>query len=155
MAIFFSCSQRYSPANDFQTEEVDDGTSVQIIGYSGRGGEVRIPPRIRGLPVTVIWDEAFMQKQLTGVVIPNSVTFIGEWTFAGNTITGVDIPESVTHIGEGAFAENRITNVTIPDSMTNIGAWAFERNRIATVTVPSHTEVHPQAFNRAVAITRR
>ncbi|WIL01335.1 ribonuclease inhibitor [Riemerella phage vB_RanS_CRP6] len=37
------------------------------------------------------------------LIIPNSVTHIGDWAFDGNQLTSVEIPNSVTHIGDWAF----------------------------------------------------
>ena len=53
--------------------------AVTITAYTGAGGAVSIPDLIEGLPVTTIGDWAFSSiAALTGVVIPNSVTNIGE-----------------------------------------------------------------------------
>ena len=60
-------------------------------------------------------------------VIPNSVTYIGEYAFGGcSGLTNLTIPNSVTSIGNEAFyACNGLTNVTIPNSVTEIGKYAF------------------------------
>jgi hypothetical protein len=72
---------------------------------------------------------------LTSVIIPDSVTYIGEWAFSGcNSLTSIIIPASVTHIGECAFSNGRsLTSVIIPDSVTHIGEWAFDDDIIFTV----------------------
>ena len=64
---------------------------------------------------------------ITHLVIPNSVTSIGEYAFyACSSLTGVTIPDSVTSIGEYAFCDcSSLTSVTIPDSVTSIGRCAF------------------------------
>ena len=45
-------------------------------------------------------------EEITDLVIPHSVTKIGEYTFGGfSSLTSVTIPNSVTDIGAGAFRD--------------------------------------------------
>ena len=62
------------------------------------------------------------------IVIPNSVTSIGEYAFWGcSSLISVTIPNSVTSIGEYAFDGcSGLTSVTIGNSVTSIGEGAFE-----------------------------
>ena len=66
-------------------------------------------------------------KLITDLVIPNSVTSIGDSAFSDcYGLTSVTIPYSVTSIGEGAFAGcSGLTSVTIGNSVTSIGDSAF------------------------------
>ena len=66
-------------------------------------------------------------SSLTSVVIPDSVTTIGDYAFKGcSSLTSVVIPDSVTTIGNYAFSGcSRLTSVVIPDSVTTIGNAAF------------------------------
>ena len=66
--------------------------------------------------------------KLTSMIIPNSVTSIGDGAFYDcSSLTSVTIPNSVTSIGEGAFYNcSSLTSVTIPNSVKTIGTSAFE-----------------------------
>lgn len=66
-------------------------------------------------------------KSITRVIIPYSVTSIGESAFRGCTnLRYVFIPESVTSIGPSAFKEcENLRRIYLPDSITYIGVHAF------------------------------
>jgi len=66
-------------------------------------------------------------NEITNLVIPNSVTSIGNGAFEGcSSLTSVTIPNSVTSIGGAAFYGcSSLTSVTIPNSVTSIDANAF------------------------------
>ena len=98
--------------------------------------------------VTSIGDDAFKEKELTSVTIPNSVTSIGDRAFENNQLTEVNIPNGVTSIGEWAFENNQLTEVNIPNGVTSIGASAFYRNQLTSVTIPNGvTSIENSAFS--------
>ena len=78
--------------------------------------------------VTNIGDEVFSDcESLTGIVIPDSVTSIGESAFSGCTsLSSIVIPDSVTSIGDRSFwGCSSLSDIVIPDSVTSIGGGAF------------------------------
>lgn len=106
---FIACNNN---AADFRIAPLGNGTA-EIIDYVGTNQTVRIPSRIQRMTITGIGDEAFRNKQIISVTIPNTVTEIGHRAFEGNMLTSLTIPESVRHLGFDAFARNRLTSVTI------------------------------------------
>ena len=52
-----------------------------ITGYAGSNTDIIIPASIRGVAVTNIGDLAFQNNNLTSVIIPDSVTYIGDGAF--------------------------------------------------------------------------
>ena len=66
-------------------------------------------------------------KEVTNLVVPDSVTKIGNFAFSGcSSLTKVTIPDSVTEIGICAFSNcSNLSSVTIPSSVKEIGDGAF------------------------------
>ncbi len=77
-----------------------------VAGYQGDDGEVTIPAEVDGVPVVGILDHAFAEySSLTGITLPESITFIGEYAFFEcYNLTRITIPAGVVSIGDAAFA---------------------------------------------------
>jgi len=121
-------------AGDFEIRGNDDVT-LTILNYKGTVKDIVIPEKLYNMPVTNLLEGSFKNKGLTGVVIPKTITVIGNDTFRQNLLTSVSIPETVKRIGDYAFASNKLTAVTIPAGVEYIGNYAFEKNQISTLTV--------------------
>ncbi len=91
--------------------------------------------------VKVICDNAFlMRPSLQSIVIPNSVTSIGDWAFEYCTfLKSIVIPESVTSIGNGAFhCCKSLQSIVIPESVTSIGTNPFADSGVRSIV--SHSK---------------
>ncbi len=81
----------------------------------------------------------FVSRCLSRVVIPDSVTTIGDRAFSECcSLSSVVIPDSVTAIGQEAFSYCKsLSSVVIPDSVTTIGDGAFAGcSSLSCVTLP-------------------
>ena len=173
LAAFAACTDPlagdlglYCPEDHFEIRIINDGTAMEITGYVGGRTDVRIPPYIRGLPVTAIGERAFAGAswvwsdddgltwvvkghRISSVNIPDTVTHIGDWAFTYNQLTSVAIPNSVVSIGRDAFAGNQFTSIAIPSAITSIEPGAFADNQLVYVIIPNNvTYIGSQAFAR-------
>ena len=102
----------------------------------------------------VICDSAFDFKfrcsSLQSIVIPDSVTKIGNKAFIGcHSLQNIVIPESVTKIGNKAFIScHSLQNIVIPESVTKIGDEAFKWCKsLQSVVIPeSVTKIGKEVF---------
>jgi len=153
LALFaaYTHAQQFDSEAHFTWESSADG--VTITGFTGTQALVRIPPYIQGMPVVSIGIAAFLQRGLSAVFIPDTVTNIGPMAFASNQITFVRIPDSTTFIGQLAFADNRLSSVAIPAYVTSIGYRAFHGNELLLVVIPdSVIAIGDGAFGNATLI---
>ena len=108
--------------------------------------------------VTSIGENAFEDfSSLTSVTIGNSVTSIGRYAFSGcYGLTSITIGDSVASIGVHAFSGCKgLISVTIPNSVTSIENGAFEGcSGLASITIGnSVTSIGYQAFYHCSNLT--
>ncbi len=164
----------------FEYDEGSDGYRVVNAGYL-IADSIEIPSiyndGIHGLkPVTKIDDGAFnCCYELGEVVIPSSVTSIGNYAFSsceslssvdfgsnsqlqsiGNSafayctsLTSITIPSTVISIGNAAFNGcSALTDIVIPDGVTSIGRITFQQcDSLTSIIIPSSVKsIESDAF---------
>ena len=105
------------------------------------------------LTVNTVNKANYPNGEIDGVIIPNSVTSIGEWAFRAWSSNNqpLVIPNSVTSIGDQAFYYWTSNNqpLVIPNSVTSIGDGAFSQwtsNTHPLVIPNSVTSIKASAF---------
>lgn len=90
------------------------------------------------------------------VVLPSSVTSLGNFAFNASNIGSVTLPEGLTEIPRYCFRESRIQKMVVPESVTTIREQAFFYCRFLTnISLPAHiTSIESDAFDSPIAITR-
>ncbi len=138
-------------SGDFYYIENTDTTSVTITGYtdSAPRDHVVIPQTINGKQVTAIGDEAFQNKSIQSLKLPDGLVSLGIKAFFNNPLTSLEIPGSVKEIGHGAFQINKLTSLTLNNGLEKIGKNAFTNNELTVLHLPdSVTELGMYAFQR-------
>ena len=122
-----------------QLKELTLPTNLQAIGANAfhdcpyLTGELVIPST-----VTSIGDYAFEGTDYSSVKLPNALKIIGNYAFNNLPIEQrLVLPGKVTSVGTGAFAGTKITGLSIPDGVKSIGAHAFANTPIqGHLTIP-------------------
>ncbi len=143
----------------------EDGTSYCVSGFGTASvTDIVIAEEYEGLPVTRIDNNAFscmkvtvgggfeLVDRVTSMIIPDSVTSIGEFAFQGCSFTNIHIPNSVTSIGYGAFyACYNIRSITIPNSVTSIEGGVFGAcESLTSITVEKGNPVYHSYKNSII-----
>ncbi len=141
----------------------DDGTYAVGVGSAKYLSKIVIPTTYKGKAVTEIasffadTDINRANSTIKEVVIPDTVTTIGEYAFYScYSLTSVVIPDSVTSIGDYAFSHcSGLTSVVIPDSVTSIGDYVFSHcSGLTSVVIPdSVTSIGNGAFLSCYSLT--
>ena len=132
------------------------------VKYSKDGRKLlKAPKKLDGIysirkGTKIICEEAFRWNKLIGclflksLVIPDSVTNIGDYAFWGcKSLKSLVIPDGVTSIGDCAFYDcESLKSLVIPDSVTSIGKSAFSGCKsLKSLVIPdSVTSIGGRAF---------
>ena len=131
----------------------DDGSYCFLRCSVGYKGAVNIPRKYNGKEVTEIRDEAFADcKEVTSVVIPGSVKYIGDGVFNNCTkLSRISVPSSndYYYAVNGVLFNKSQTEIikypqaktdesyTVPDGVNVIGDYAFSNcENLSSVEIP-------------------
>ncbi len=96
-------------------------------------------------------------KEITKVIIPQSLSSIGSYAFAGcHRIRKLVIPQSIKSIGEGAFyCCDSVVSITLPNTLTSIANYTFAGcGSLKTINIPeSVTSIGDYAFLDCKSLT--
>lgn len=138
LCVFHRKGEQVNPASDFAYAA--DGGEVTITDYIGTSEHVLIPDAIDGLPVTALGHRAFYEKTVTTVVVPDSVTEIGEACFSGdNYLVSLTLPDGLAELPPIALEScYSLMDFELPKGLKTIGAGALQAIFYLThLTIPA------------------
>ena len=154
---------------DLSTERTEEELNEAFVDecgvkYSKDGRKLlRVPRKLSGAysvkeGTRIMCDYAFSGcRSLSEIVIPSSVTNIGDNVFSGcDSLSEIVIPSSVTSIGKGVFSScNSLSEIVISSSVTSIGDWAFYGCRsLSEIVIPSSvTSIGDRAFDNCRSLS--
>ena len=114
--------------------------TIEITGYSGNNSELKIIDNINGNPVTRLADNAFKNcKNLTKVVVPDSVVNMGDYVFYGCVnLDEINIPDDMNYIGKYSFDNTKILN-NQSETLKYIGNWVIDCKNVEDVSIKNGT----------------
>ena len=77
---------------------------------------------------------------LKNIILPSSLTSLGEYSLSGTAIANITLPEKITNIPNGLFSNcSKLTNFTISSNINTLGRNAFENCiRITKFVIPDN-----------------
>lgn len=148
LCVFHRKDERVNPASDFDCTA--ENGEVTITDYTGTREHVLIPSEIDGQPVTALADKAFYEKHVTTVVVPDSVTEIGDLCFSGdNYLVSLTLPDELAELSYAALESCfRLMDFDLPQGLKKISGSALQYNYYLThLTLPSSlTEIEQLNF---------
>ncbi len=138
LRVFHRKDERVNPASDFDCTA--ENGEVTITDYTGTREHVLIPSEIGGFPVTALADKAFYEKHVTTVVVPDSVTEIGDLCFSGdNYLVSLTLPDGLAELSYGALEScYSLMDFELPKGLKTIGEGALQSIFYLThLTIPA------------------
>lgn len=138
LRVFHRKDERVNPASDFAY--TTENGEVTITDYTGTREHVLIPSEIGGFPVTALADKAFYEKHVTTVVVPDSVTEIGDLCFSGdNYLVSLTLPDGLAELSYGALEScYSLMDFELPKGLKTIGEGALQSIFYLThLTIPA------------------
>ncbi len=119
--------------------------------------DVIIPSTYQGCPVVGIADFAFQGEKIESIVIPDSVTSIGDYAFEYcGSLTSIVIPDSVSELGSGAFIKCfSLKSIVIPNGVLEIKSGTFSGcNSLTSVVIGNGVaSIRHYAFASCTSLT--
>lgn len=143
-----------------------DSTSASINGYKGTEHSITLPSQVGNRQITRIGERAFrpdshkqfrkLYRELTSVVIPEPITFIGSMAFNNcQSLKEVVLPNTLNSIMYSAFENCRsLERIEIPSSVYSLDSGVFRecRNLTECIFHSHNTKLNGDTFFRCESL---
>lgn len=166
---------KYDYANDFHeglamdsvitvngiTYSITDsiGNQLCVIMANGQEGNIVIPDTVRynaiDYSVTSVGDYAFSSSEAHSIILPPTISQIGQYAFRGcKNLESIIVPSGVTELGTSTFHSSGVNSVSLPSTLKQIGLACFsDCQNLISVDVPqSVTEIGNGAFSNCTSL---
>ncbi len=131
---------------------------IFITGYNGNATDLELPSKVANKEIVGICDFAFNYRtSIISVVIPDSITIVGERAFANcSSLETVIMGNNIKTIGDYAFYYcTRLKEIELVESITYIGQYAFAYCvRLESIRFPSQiTEISDYVLQNCTSLT--
>ena len=132
---------------------LNDDRSGYIISAKDPGkisGRIEVPAYYNNLPVTKIGEAGFKDSGITHLVLPNTITVIGEFAFQfNNLLTDVYFGSNLEEIHHSAFYGcNKLSNIEFPSTLHTIRYYAFTKcSALRSVYLPKSVILWDNPFS--------
>lgn len=121
-----------------------DGGKASVMQQKGLTGDIVIPETVRyggdDYTVTTVQNNAFSGNDITGVVLPNTVTVMGSSCFSScSKLVSADLPDNITSLGGNSFSFcYSLKSVDLPEALVSLGDMCFEScNMLEAIELPA------------------
>ncbi len=132
----------------FKLKEIENGYSIEETANYNYPTKLTLPSEYDEKPIIEIAELGMTTLNVTELIIPSSITKIGNDAFLGNpNLCIVDMSACSLEIGSGAFYMSNVYAVELGKT-TSIGEDAFADSNLCTVHIPSTVKtIGDNAFN--------
>lgn len=155
---FSGCTslKSYSLSGESMAYAVEEGViydidKTAIVAFpSGKTGEIIIPNT-----VTTVGNYAFAGAVIDKVTFQTGLKSMGDYAFSGAQTKTVILPEGLETIGRNAFAHSGITSITIPESVLTVGSYLFYQSALEEITILAPlNHLAGNMFNGCASLTK-
>ncbi len=122
--------------SEFEYYSTDDG--LVISSYNGTETDLTVPTELNGEKVIGIGNNAFKEKQITSLVLPQGIIYIGDYAFADcSELKDFTLPINAVFTDKNAFDGCKVKNLTLTDELPDEGTVAItDSDMFAKLVMP-------------------